>query len=171
MKLDEKILMHRKRLGLSQEELAERLNISRQAVSKWEVGISIPEPENIVALAKIFGVTTDALLTDAADDAETPARPENGSAGAKNAFAKGIRRFGWLFGVYLALLGAGGCGLGLLARIMEEKMYVGIAPELTQTILADSPLRIITLIFFVLGAALIVTGVITACVLFRKRKK
>jgi len=43
MKFCEKIQMHRKRLGLSQEELADRLGVSRQAVSKWEVGSFIPE--------------------------------------------------------------------------------------------------------------------------------
>ncbi len=52
----------RKEKGLSQEELAERLGVSRQAVSKWESGQSVPDVEKIVAVSELFGVTTDWLL-------------------------------------------------------------------------------------------------------------
>lgn len=62
MKLNEKILYYRKRAGLSQEALAAKVGVSRQAVSKWELGDTVPELEKLVALAKIFGVTTDELL-------------------------------------------------------------------------------------------------------------
>lgn len=62
MKLNEKILYYRKKSGLSQEALAARLGVSRQAVSKWEVGDTVPELDKLVALAKSFGVTTDELL-------------------------------------------------------------------------------------------------------------
>lgn len=62
MKLSEKILYYRKRDGLSQEALAAKVGVSRQAVSKWEVGDATPELDKLVALAKTFGVTTDELL-------------------------------------------------------------------------------------------------------------
>ena len=62
MKLNEKILYYRKRAGLSQEALAAKVGVSRQAVSKWELGDTVPELEKLVALAKAFGVTTDELL-------------------------------------------------------------------------------------------------------------
>lgn len=62
MKLNEKILYYRKRAGLSQEALAAKVGVSRQAVSKWEVGDSVPELDKLVALAQAFGVTTDELL-------------------------------------------------------------------------------------------------------------
>ena len=64
MSLNEKIHQLRKGMGLSQEELAGRLTVSRQAISKWELGESIPDTENVVQLSKIFGVSTDYLLND-----------------------------------------------------------------------------------------------------------
>lgn len=64
MILADKIIEERKRIGLSQEELAEKLNVSRQPVSKWEGAQSIPDINRIIMLAEIFGVTTDYLLKD-----------------------------------------------------------------------------------------------------------
>lgn len=63
--LSEKIRKYRKQAGLSQEELADRLEVSRQAVSKWEMGQSAPDPERIVRMSELFGVSTDALLKEA----------------------------------------------------------------------------------------------------------
>ena len=62
MKLGQKIAELRKKSGLSQEALAEKMNVSRQAVSKWESNQSIPDIEKIVDLSELFGVTTDYLL-------------------------------------------------------------------------------------------------------------
>ena len=64
MILAEKIMKLRKQNGWSQEELAVRLNISRQSVSKWESTASIPDLDNIIKLSEIFGVSTDYLLKD-----------------------------------------------------------------------------------------------------------
>lgn len=64
MTFAEKIQMLRKEKGWSQEELATRVPISRQAVSKWENGTSMPDTENVLALADLFGVTTDYLLRE-----------------------------------------------------------------------------------------------------------
>ena len=66
MTLGEKITHLRKKRGLSQEELAITLNISRQAVSKWETGEAKPDTDKVVALAEYFEVTTDWLLRDIA---------------------------------------------------------------------------------------------------------
>ena len=62
MDFSEKLAVLRKEKGLSQEALAEMLNISRQAVSRWESALSFPETEKIIALSEIFGVTVDSLL-------------------------------------------------------------------------------------------------------------
>jgi transcriptional regulator with XRE-family HTH domain len=62
--LGEKIHQLRKGKGLSQEELAGQLTVSRQAISKWELGESVPDTENVVQLSKLFGVSADYLLND-----------------------------------------------------------------------------------------------------------
>ena len=63
MNIGERIYELRKAKDLSQEELAEKLGVSRQSVSKWENGTAVPDTENALAMSKIFGVTTDFLLT------------------------------------------------------------------------------------------------------------
>lgn len=72
MLLSEKISFCRRRQALSQEALAARLNVSRQAVSKWETGDAEPENGNLLALAQIFGVTVDWLLNPDAPVSEQP---------------------------------------------------------------------------------------------------
>lgn len=64
MKFYEKLQLLRKERGLSQEALAEMLDVSRQAVSKWESGISYPETDKLVALSDLFSVTLDSLVKD-----------------------------------------------------------------------------------------------------------
>jgi len=70
MILAEKIILMRKKNGWSQEELADKLGISRQSVSKWESGASIPELDKIVKLSAMFEVSTDYLLKDEIEEAE-----------------------------------------------------------------------------------------------------
>lgn len=64
MILADKIITLRKQNGWSQEELAERLNVSRQSISKWESAQSVPDLNKIIKLGAVFGVTTDYLLKD-----------------------------------------------------------------------------------------------------------
>ena len=64
MKLPEKIIKLRKENGWSQEELAEKMDVSRQAVSRWENGTALPDAQNVLQISKLFHVTTDYLLND-----------------------------------------------------------------------------------------------------------
>ncbi len=64
MKLSEKIIHLRKKNGMSQEDLANELKVSRQTVSRWEVGTVLPDALNILNLSKLFNVTADYLLND-----------------------------------------------------------------------------------------------------------
>jgi len=64
MQFYEKLQKLRKEKGMSQENLAEVLNVSRQAISKWESGSSYPEMEKLIALSEMFGITLDDLVKD-----------------------------------------------------------------------------------------------------------
>lgn len=68
MTLSEKLFTLRKKSGMNQEELAEKLDVSRQAISKWENGESFPEITKLKAIADIFSVTADFLLDDTKDE-------------------------------------------------------------------------------------------------------
>lgn len=68
MILADKIINLRKQLGWSQEQLADQLGVSRQSVSKWESGLSIPDLDKIIKMSGIFGVSTDYLLKDEIED-------------------------------------------------------------------------------------------------------
>ena len=66
MEFHNKLYSLRKQKGLSQEELANRLNVSRQTISKWEVGDSTPDMEKLIAISDLFGVSLDELVMDKA---------------------------------------------------------------------------------------------------------
>lgn len=68
MRVNEKIQYYRKRAGLSQEELGQRLMVSRQTVSLWETGQTLPTLDNLVRLREIFGVSIDELLSEDASE-------------------------------------------------------------------------------------------------------
>jgi transcriptional regulator with XRE-family HTH domain len=90
MKLSETLSELRRKAGYSQEELAERLGVSRQSISKWESGASIPEVDKLIALSKLFHVSLNDLLgvepsgsaADGSDSADSPA-PEPSEAQMK----------------------------------------------------------------------------------------
>lgn len=75
MILGEKIVRLRKQRAWSQEELASQLGISRQSVSKWESGASIPDLDKIISMSRLFGVSTDYLLKEEIEEPEADAFP------------------------------------------------------------------------------------------------
>ena len=70
MILADKITALRKKAGWSQEELAEKLGVTRQSVSKWEGAQSVPDMDKVVQMSRLFGVTTDFLLKDELSEEE-----------------------------------------------------------------------------------------------------
>ena len=89
VEIAERLAARRKQAGLSQEALAEKLGVSRQAVSKWERSESSPDTDNLIALAKLYGVSLDELLyvddaiaDDVAFEAADRAAGRRGAAGA-----------------------------------------------------------------------------------------
>lgn len=99
MELYEKLYELRRASGMSQEELAEKLGVSRQAVSKWESGATQPELQKLIELSKLYSVSVDELLSlehakapqDTAPDAEAPVQDGFESASAKE--KPGLRTF------------------------------------------------------------------------------
>lgn len=130
MTLGQSIYYYRKRSGLSQEELAERTGVSRQAVSRWELDETTPEVGKLKALAQEFSITVDQLLSgeipeesgeSAASEETAPEQPhEDKSSGV---VGRMIRRHGWLAGVYIALQGLGITLVGALARFAFGRMF------------------------------------------------
>lgn len=98
MTLGQRISTYRKSLGISQEELGARLGVSRQAVSKWETSAAAPDMENLLALAREFGVSV-AELTETPEPAEAPAETTGGPT-----VSPPPRRRGWWIGLILVLV-------------------------------------------------------------------
>lgn len=74
----EKLVRLRKEKGLSQLQLAEEINVSRQAISRWEVGLAVPSREKLRALSELYNVSMDYLLSDKeAEDVQKGSEPED----------------------------------------------------------------------------------------------
>lgn len=74
MEFNNKLYELRKQKGFSQEELANRLNVSRQTVSKWEVGDSTPDMEKLIAISDLFGISLDELVLDKTSEPSSAAQ-------------------------------------------------------------------------------------------------
>ena len=111
MELADKILRHRKQMGLSQEALSEKLNVSRQAVSRWETGTAQPDASTILQLSRLFGVSTDYLLQD--DYQDDPFQPKEAKAAAEDTLKR-------ILGICTAALGIlGNLILYILSRFIK----------------------------------------------------
>ncbi len=122
MTLGQNIQTARKAKGISQETLAEKIGVSRQALGKWEKDTALPGVDNLQALAKELGVSVDALLGSAAPDTAAPAVTLNALRDlldARDAEARRRRRGAWLAAAAAAavLLAVGG---GLAARLQTR---------------------------------------------------
>lgn len=118
MTFGEKLLNLRRARGWTQEELADKIGVTRQALSKWEASSALPDTKNVVALAKLFGVTTDYLLCG--DDGAEPGAPAQGNVkggdGKNKAIALGL--------ILLALGLAGLFALGIAGSFFDTIFVV-----------------------------------------------
>ena len=135
MILADKIIDLRKKNGLSQEELAEKMNVSRQSVSKWEGAQSVPDLNKIIMLSEIFGVTTDYLLKDELGEPEFTPTEDKGtplrqvSMEEANAYLEANRRFSFkvALGTFLCIFGCIPMFLlGALSETDIDKLLSGI---------------------------------------------
>lgn len=184
MKLPEKILYCRKRAGLSQEALAERLGVSRQAVSKWETGEALPETNKLAALAEALGVSVDWLLSE--DEPEEPqAQPGDWTEGLPRTIGRMAKRWGWLAGVYMSVVGALFMGMGLLARYIVSRMLrvfdtglgfdtgfgMGGFSDTMGSIAQNNPVSIMGGAMAIFGGVLFVAGIVLAIWLKRRSSR
>lgn len=199
MKLSEKIYYYRKKQGKSQEELAEALDVSRQAVSKWETGESEPEIGKLRALAATFGVTVDFLLSDEdPQEAAPPTEDASAEAGERTwvdalpgALGRLVSRYGWLAGVYLAVVGGIITLMGIATFLitgsfsgMTGDMMGGVLgpvggyiPDSDFTVIEPSvpsgifmPMYVMGGLFCVIGLGFTVTGIVIAIKLKKQEK-
>ena len=121
MTLAEKILSQRTERGMSQDDLAEKLEVSRQSVSKWETAQSTPDLDKIIKLANLFGVTVDELVRD--EECPQPPEPPQPQVVYVEREKQGltpIQALGVVFevtGVALAIIGLMGAPLLIFAAV------------------------------------------------------
>ena len=152
MKISEKIILCRKKAGLSQEELAEKLSVSRQAVSKWETGESMPEITKLGAIAKVFGVTADYLIDDEQEIFESPACEKKAfiDKEASDRLSSFFHKYAWLSGFVLIAVGV----LRTIRFLPGLSSFIGAAGVLGGAVY----MNIIS--FAVVNIALTVAGII-----------
>lgn len=201
MKLNEKIYYCRKRASLSQDTLAEKLGVSRQAISKWETGESVPDTGKLYPLSRVLGVSLDWLLSE--DDPEDAGAvkgeydagafvPGQGGTAATAATAKPksfwptFKHWCWLSGVIIAAIGAYLIYQAAMAKFAVSKIFdlMKIDGGLMDSdvlfngvetnigeLMANNPVSIVTTVQLIVGVILVIVGIILAIVLKRKFAK
>lgn len=128
MTLGEKILELRRTNAISQDILAERLDVSRQAVSKWERDEAVPETDKIVKLAQVFGVSTDYLLLDGQPQPKQtpPQTPPQPTGTFERRVEPLIRRHGYKIGFVPIAIGSFLCIIALLVMCLLPNFGSGM---------------------------------------------
>ena len=161
MKLHEKIYSQRKLKGFSQEELAEKLGVSRQAVSKWETGEALPEITKLKGLAEVFGVTTDFLLNDNEDvfvkgqvNSFDPFERFLGwFESLPQKLAPFFKKYGWIGGILLIILG--------IYRVISVLAGLGIMGNVPSSVTGVTiPFLVVWIFNGAIGVGFIVAGVV-----------
>lgn len=156
MKLHEKIYYCRKKSGLSQEALAEKIGVSRQAVSKWETGDASPEIGKLKLLCEVFGVTADWIISE--DEPEDKPKETVVYSERSNKFddlteritdgaERFFRKYAWLCGVAVILIGA----YRLINVVLPLFSIGGYIPD---------NFIMFSLFYAIIGLALIIGGII-----------
>ena len=119
MSFGEKLQDLRRRAGMSQDTLAERLDVSRQAVSKWERDETMPETEKLVRIAQLFDASLDELLLDREPPKEPEPQPQPQYRPVyRHDYASQFRRHGYKLGYVLIAIGAIVCAFSLIMRLV-----------------------------------------------------
>ena len=143
------IAMLRRKQGWSQEQFAERVGVSRQTVSKWETGTSVPELEKLVAISRCFGVTVDQLLGSCSAEQETvPSKTSEAT----------IAEACWRRILGLILAGTGACYSILILWLQSENaLFIRHLNEMIRFEITGTGLMLVlSLLFILIGCWLIV---------------
>ena len=174
MSFAERILYCRKKAMLSQEELASKLGVSRQAVSKWETGESIPDMNNLAALAEIFDVSLDWLIKGEEEKRQENREKVPFEERLPKFLGNMVKRFGWLAGVYMAISGGMFFLVGTLACTSVNTMYSGMGgfdDPFFRDIVENNPMMTMSYFIMGLGAVIAIGGVVLAVILKKKSKE
>lgn len=119
MTFGEKMQELRRKAGMSQDTLAEQLDVSRQAVSKWERDETMPETEKVVRIAQLFHVSLDELLLDREPPIEPEPQPQPQYRPVyRHDYVNQFRRHGYKLGYILIVIGALICAFSLIMRLV-----------------------------------------------------
>ena len=173
MTFGEKLQTLRKQNGLSQEQLASQLNISRQAISKWELDSSLPDTENIIQLSNLFNVSIDYLLKDEIEDTDDGEINKSNMTESSNRFTGASNN---IWGISLSSIGfLGMLSIGILSSINPVEIYSAVVgDESTSTVSTGLPafLEYHNLEWlFVLCLATVLTGLFIILYPFVKKKQ
>lgn len=149
MALSEKLYELRKKSGLSQEQLAEQLDVSRQAISKWESGKSVPESDTLISISKYFNVTLDYLMKE--DDSTAEAVAETAETQAKTKSGREKR----VFGVVSCIIGIACLIVWGVVSIFMPSASDRIGDSSMITIDGNGILLILCLVAIIAGAVLL----------------
>lgn len=128
MSLSTKLVSLRKQKGLTQMELAEKLNVSRQAISRWEVGAAVPSTDNLKFLGDLYGVSVDYLLDDNAKDTASCVYIDQPQLDDQGEFSKRKKSRRIFIGMTVALIVTVIIGAGL-GKIKEKDQVTALPME------------------------------------------
>ena len=148
--LEERLYQLRRSRGLSQEQLAERIGVSRQTISKWEGGLSTPDLDKLIALADCFEVTLDAL---ARADVNPAQEPEQAKAQPSGKSENKIQR---LTGFVLLLLGAVGLMMAVVLLFVDPNTMESLGGSFNITIDGSGMVYGLCILAMVIGVYLVI---------------
>ena len=166
MKIGKKIAALRNKKGLSQEELANRLYVSRQTISKWENDVVLPDANNLKELSKLFECSIDEILS------EEEIKNDNQIVEAMEYGGRVVKRHWQKIGYYLIFIGA----VCLLFRFVADGMFGSFTSNFSMfgddSLMNTQSNAVSYFLMFptIVGAALLIGGIILVIIDFKKRR-
>lgn len=148
MEFHERLYEVRKRAGMTQSDLAEKLDVSRQAVSRWEMGTAKPEFENLIAISNIFGVSIDYLLKGSEAPAEEKVQPAEEPEQKEDPSALGTAEKLWLAALITFAV------LAVVFSLMSGDWNSGIFTAVVVTVMLACLVGLICLIAYIVRLVL-----------------